>query len=68
MSTAIHLDRGLILLDGGAVTAAVDNKAVNNKAKDADPGDARQCNARQPSAHQESRRMPRPLWVYYERL
>ena len=65
MSTAIHLDRALILFGdeaGGAIAAGT------NKAEAVSTGDACEHDAPQPSTRQKTSGMPRPLWIYYERL
>ena len=61
MSTAIHLDRALILFDDGS--GGADTAVVINEAETADDGDARAHDASQPSDHQDGGSMPRPLWI-----
>ena len=66
MSTAIHQARGLIQFDdevGRAATAA-----VVNEAEPANAGDVRRRQVRPRSTRQVGGSMPRPLWIYYERL
>ena len=66
MSTTIHLDRALISSDngpGGAIAVASTNKAQGVSA-----GDARERDDRRPSDRQKGGSMPRPLWIYFERL